>query len=61
MKSIYERLDEILPIISAPHFRENKGLGNEVGFYKAISLAECDFKRIAIRSFGKVIKSKLVN
>lgn len=33
MKSIYERLDEILPIISAPHFRENKGLGNEVGFY----------------------------
>ena len=33
MKSIYERLDEILPIISAPHFRENKGLGNEVDFY----------------------------
>ena len=33
MKSIYERLDEIWPIISAPHFRENKGLGNEVGFY----------------------------
>ena len=33
MKSIYERLDEILPIISVPHFRENKGLGNEVGFY----------------------------
>ena len=33
MKSIYERLDEILPIISAPHFRENKGLGTEVGFY----------------------------
>ena len=33
MKNIYERLDEILPTISAPHFRENKGLGNEVGFY----------------------------
>ena len=33
MKSIYERVDEILPIISVPHFRENKGLGNEVGFY----------------------------
>ena len=33
MKSIYERLDEILPIISVPHFRENKGLGDEVGFY----------------------------
>ena len=25
MKSIYERLDEILPIISEPNFRENKG------------------------------------
>ena len=33
MKSIYERLDEILVKISDPHFRENKGLGNEVGFY----------------------------
>lgn len=33
MKSIYERLDEILPIISEQNFRENKGLGNEVGFY----------------------------
>ena len=33
MKNIYERLDEILPTISAPHFRENKGFGNEVGFY----------------------------
>lgn len=33
MKIIYERLDEILVKISDPHFRENKGLGNEVGFY----------------------------
>lgn len=33
MKNIYERLDEILVKISDPHFRENKGLGNEVGFY----------------------------
>jgi len=33
MKNIYERLDEILPKIVEPPFRENKGLGNEIGFY----------------------------
>ncbi|NFO12998.1 DUF1788 domain-containing protein [Clostridium botulinum] len=33
MKTIYERLDEILPKIVEPNFRENKGLGNEIGFY----------------------------
>ena len=33
MKDIYQRLDEILPKIAEPNFRENKGLGNEVGFY----------------------------
>ena len=33
MKSIYERLDRILPLITAKRFRENKGLGNEIGFY----------------------------
>lgn len=33
MKSIYERVDEILPKIVEPSFRENKGLGNEIGFY----------------------------
>jgi hypothetical protein len=33
MKTIYERLDEILPKIIDKRFRENKGLGNEVGFY----------------------------
>lgn len=33
MKSIYERIDEILPKIVEPSFRENKGLGNEIGFY----------------------------
>lgn len=33
MKSIYERIDEILPKIVDPSFRENKGLGNEIGFY----------------------------
>lgn len=33
MKSIYERLDKILPILIDRRFRENKGLGNEIGFY----------------------------
>lgn len=33
MKTIYERLDEILPRITSPSFRENKGLGNEIGYH----------------------------
>lgn len=30
---IYERLDKILPKLLERQFRENKGLGNEIGFY----------------------------
>lgn len=33
MKSIQQRLDEILPRITAPSFRKSKGLGNEIGYY----------------------------
>jgi hypothetical protein len=33
MKTIYERLDQILPIITGERFREIKGLGNEIAFY----------------------------
>lgn len=33
MRTIHERLDEILPKITTPSFRENKGLGNEVGYH----------------------------
>lgn len=33
MKTIHERMDEILPKITSPSFRENKGLGNEVGYH----------------------------
>ncbi|MED1410810.1 DUF1788 domain-containing protein [Bacillus paramycoides] len=33
MRSISERLDEIFPKITDTSFRENKGLGNEIGFY----------------------------
>lgn len=30
---IYERLDKILPRIQEKRFRQNKGLGNEIGFH----------------------------
>lgn len=33
MKSIYDRLDAIIPEMQKKKFRENKGLGNEIGFY----------------------------
>ena len=33
MKDIYARLDEILPKIVGNDFRENRGLGNDIGFY----------------------------
>ncbi len=33
MRTIEKRLDEILPRITDPSFRENKGLGNEVGYH----------------------------
>ncbi len=33
MKTIRERLDEILPKITNPSFRDNKGLGNEIGYH----------------------------
>ncbi len=33
MKSIYQRLDEILPKITAPSFRQKRGLGNEIGYW----------------------------
>ena len=31
--NIYERLDKLLPRLQEKRFRENKGLGNEIGFY----------------------------
>ncbi|MGV8984283.1 DUF1788 domain-containing protein [Clostridium sp.] len=33
MKTIYQRLDAIIPKITDKFFRENKGLGNEIGYY----------------------------
>ena len=33
MKTIYQRLDEIIQRITKESFRENTGLGNEIGYY----------------------------
>lgn len=33
LKTLRERLDQILPRIESADFRENRGLGNEIGFY----------------------------
>lgn len=33
MMSLDERLDKAEEMIQKPSFRENKGLGNEVGYY----------------------------
>ncbi|ADK16318.1 hypothetical protein WX45_01647 [Clostridium ljungdahlii DSM 13528] len=33
MKTIYQRLDGIIPKITDKSFRENKGLGNEISYY----------------------------
>ncbi|MBS3950094.1 MAG: DUF1788 domain-containing protein [Peptococcaceae bacterium] len=31
--TIHQRLDRLLPLMTHQRFRENKGLGNEIGFY----------------------------
>ena len=33
MLSLEQRLDKIEEVIKKPSFRQNKGLGNEVGYY----------------------------
>ena len=33
MATLEERLDAVEQLIKRPEFRENKGLGNEVGYY----------------------------
>jgi len=52
MRTIYERLDDILPKITDPAFRENKGMGNEVGYY----IRECDFSFSF--EFGKMVNTE---
>lgn len=58
MKSIEERLDHIEYTIKRPAFRENKGLGNEVGYYIFDYPAE---NELLVRERVKHIKSKYEN
>ena len=58
MKTIYERLDEVLPIIIDRRFRENKGLGNEIGYY----IFDYDPEdEIIVREHIKFLKQKINN
>lgn len=55
MMSIDERLDKAEEMIQKPSFRENKGLGNEVGYYIFDYPAE---KELYIRERIEYIKKK---
>ena len=58
MNTIYERLDKILPILIDSKFRENKGLGNEIGFY----IFDYDPKdEIIVREHIAFLKQKINN
>jgi hypothetical protein len=58
VKTIYERLDEILPIITDKRFRENKGLGNEIGYY----IFDYDPEdEIIVREHIRFLKQKINN
>ena len=58
MKSIYERIDQILPKIVEPNFKQNKGLGNEIGFYIFDYNPE---EELLVRDRVKFIKEKAKN
>lgn len=53
---IYKRLDKILPKIQEKRFRENKGLGNEIGFY-IFDYHPSD--ELIIRNYIKFLKDKI--
>lgn len=55
---IYERLDKILPRVQEKRFRENKGLGNEIGFY----IFDYDpSDELIVRDHIKFLKQKINN
>lgn len=55
---IYERLDKILPKLQEKRFRENKGLGNEIGYY----IFDYDSSdELIVREHVKFLKQKLNN
>lgn len=53
---IYERLDKILPRLQEKRFRENKGLGNEIGFH-IFDYDQAD--EMIVREHVKFLKQKL--
>lgn len=55
MLSLEERLDEAERMIKAASFRENKGLGNEVGYYVFDYLAD---KELIVRERIEYMKTK---
>lgn len=55
---IYERLDKILPKIQDKRFRENKGLGNEIGYY-IFDYNPSD--ELIVRNHIKFLKQKINN
>lgn len=61
MLSLEQRLDKIEEVIKKPSFRQNKGLGNEVGYYIFDYPAEqeCCFSKRMRKVFRKNEKSML--
>lgn len=56
--NIYERLDKILPRLQERRFRQNKGLGNEIGFY----IFDYDPEdELIVRQHIKYLKQKINN
>jgi len=56
MKTIYDRLDEIMQRITKESFRQNKGLGNEVGYY--IFDYESKYEML-VRDYVQFLKQKI--
>lgn len=56
--NIYERLDKILPKIQEKRFKENKGLGNEIGYY-IFDYNPSD--ELVVRNHIKFLKDKINN
>ena len=56
MKTIYQRLDEVIQRITKESFRENTGLGNEIGYY--IFDYESKYEMI-VRDHVQFIKQKI--
>lgn len=72
MMSLDERLDKAEEMIQKPSFRENKGLGNEVGYYIFDYPAEKEYiwcrrsfhmmksERLSMFTFHQVRKSTVI-